>query len=71
MAKAATTTEVTGAGAGGKAKGILKTFPVSQPLANFAGENELSRGSAVKKVWEYVKLHNLQVRVFILLKQTI
>ncbi|XP_006303413.2 upstream activation factor subunit UAF30 [Capsella rubella] len=57
MAKAATAEAVTVAVEG---KGILKTFPVSQQLASFAGESELTRGSAVKKVWEYIKLHNLQ-----------
>lgn len=58
MSKAATVEAVTVAGEG---KGIFKTRPVSQQLASFAGERELTRGSALKKVWEYVKLHNLQV----------
>ncbi|VVA93240.1 unnamed protein product [Arabis nemorensis] len=60
MTKAATTPAATGAGAGKEAKGILKLVRVSQPLATFSGETELSRATAVKKVWEYVKLHNLQ-----------
>lgn len=58
MSKATTVEAVTVAGEG---KGIFKTLPVSQQLASFAGESELTRGSALKKVWEYVKLHNLQV----------
>lgn len=62
MSKAATTEAV--AGAGREGKGIFKTFQVSQPLASFTGETKLTRGSAVKKVWEYVKLHNLQVCIF-------
>ncbi|XP_010499717.1 PREDICTED: upstream activation factor subunit UAF30-like [Camelina sativa] len=61
MAKAATAEAVTVAGAAGKeGKGVFKVFTVSQPLASFAGESQLTRGTAVKKVWEYVKLHNLQ-----------
>lgn len=54
MSKAATATPAAG-------KGILKIVPVSQSLAKFAGESELSRASAVKKVWEYIKGQNLQV----------
>ncbi|KAL9307947.1 putative transcription regulator SWI/SNF-BAF60b family [Arabidopsis thaliana] len=57
MSKAATVEAGTVAGEG---KGIFKTRPVSQQLASFAGESELTRNSALKKVWEYVKLHNLQ-----------
>ncbi|CAN8303726.1 unnamed protein product [Cochlearia groenlandica] len=57
MAKAATTTAATVDGAG---KRILKSYTVSQPLAKFTGEKELTRAIAVKKVWDYVKLHNLQ-----------
>nr|VDD44272.1 unnamed protein product [Brassica oleracea] len=41
-------------------KGILKTVPVSKTLASFAGESELSRATAVKKVWEHIKGNNLQ-----------
>ena len=62
MAKA--TTNAAAAASGGAAKegkGILKTVPVSQTLANFAGESELSRATAVKKVWEHIKGNNLQV----------
>ncbi|KAL1211123.1 Zinc finger CCCH domain-containing protein 19 [Cardamine amara subsp. amara] len=40
--------------------GIRKAVPVSQPLANFIGANEISRTTAVKKIWEYIKLNNLQ-----------
>ncbi|XP_024008798.1 upstream activation factor subunit UAF30 [Eutrema salsugineum] len=60
MAKAASNAAATGAGAGKEGKGILKTVPVSPTLASFAGENELSRATAVKKVWEYIKGQNLQ-----------
>ncbi|KAH7519146.1 protein TRI1 [Ziziphus jujuba] len=40
--------------------GIMKVVPVSPVLGNFLGTSEASRSLAVKKVWEYVKLHNLQ-----------
>jgi len=60
MAKAASST---GAKTGRQGTGILKVVPVSKPLANFIGENEVSRTTAVKKIWEYIKLNNLQVRV--------
>lgn len=66
MSKAATaipaaTATPTATATPGAGKGILKIVPVSQPLAKFAGESELSRASAVKKVWEYIKGQNLQV----------
>lgn len=41
--------------------GIMKVVPVSPQLGNFLETSEASRSHAVKKVWEYVKLHNLQV----------
>ncbi|XP_073135922.1 upstream activation factor subunit spp27-like [Henckelia pumila] len=40
--------------------GILKVQTVSPALAEFIGSPETSRSGAVKKVWEYVKSHNLQ-----------
>lgn len=42
-------------------KGILKVVPVSPQLSEFVGASEVSRSEAVKKVWQYIKLHNLQV----------
>ncbi|KAF8077259.1 hypothetical protein N665_1051s0002 [Sinapis alba] len=61
MAKAATNVAAAASGGAGKeGKGILKTVPVSQTLASFAGESELSRATAVKKVWEHIKGNNLQ-----------
>ncbi|KAL2236184.1 UNVERIFIED_CONTAM: Upstream activation factor subunit spp27 [Sesamum indicum] len=50
----------------GRVTGILKVQPVSPALAKFLGSPEASRSGAVKKIWEYVKSHNLQVRIFIL-----
>ncbi|KAK9674443.1 hypothetical protein RND81_12G232700 [Saponaria officinalis] len=42
-------------------KGILKPMPISPILKDFlGGAPEASRTEAVKKVWEYIKLHNLQ-----------
>lgn len=40
--------------------GIRKPVPVSPVLSKFVGAPEVSRTDAVKKVWEYIKLHNLQ-----------
>ncbi|KAK2987217.1 hypothetical protein RJ640_026067 [Escallonia rubra] len=40
--------------------GIQKPVPVSPALHQFLGVHEASRADAVKKIWEYVKLHNLQ-----------
>ncbi|EOA28166.1 hypothetical protein CARUB_v10024355mg [Capsella rubella] len=58
MAKAASSSGVVSSRRQGT--GILKVVPVSQPLAQFIGENEVSRTTAVKKIWEYIKLNNLQ-----------
>ncbi|KAK9674073.1 hypothetical protein RND81_12G209100 [Saponaria officinalis] len=42
-------------------KVILKPVPISPILKDFMGGTpEASRTEAVKKVWEYIKLHNLQ-----------
>ncbi|CAA2981228.1 upstream activation factor subunit spp27-like [Olea europaea subsp. europaea] len=40
--------------------GILKSTPVSPALQSLVGAPEISRAGAVKKIWEYIKLHNLQ-----------
>ncbi|XP_020596468.1 protein TRI1-like [Phalaenopsis equestris] len=41
-------------------KGILKPLPVSAAMRKFIGQPEISRAEAVKKVWDYIKLHQLQ-----------
>lgn len=42
--------------------GIQKVVPISHQLGKFlGGATESSRTHAVKKTWEYIKLHNLQV----------
>ncbi|KAJ1380932.1 SWIB/MDM2 domain [Sesbania bispinosa] len=41
--------------------GIQKVVPVSSELGKFLGSPEVSRTDAVKRVWEYIKLQNLQV----------
>ncbi|KAH7553362.1 hypothetical protein JRO89_XS12G0002300 [Xanthoceras sorbifolium] len=46
--------------AGGKTTGITKVLPISPQLGKFLGSNEASRTDAVKQVWQYIKLHNLQ-----------
>ena len=44
--------------------GIQKVVPVSSQLGNFLGTSEASRTGAIKKIWEHIKLHNLQVSHF-------
>lgn len=40
--------------------GAFKLIPVSPALNDFLGVSESSRSDAVKKVWDHIKLHNLQ-----------
>ncbi|XP_057968627.1 upstream activation factor subunit spp27-like [Malania oleifera] len=40
--------------------GITKAWPVSPALCDFLGVAEASRTDAVKKIWDYIKLHSLQ-----------
>ncbi|GAB4834885.1 hypothetical protein Ancab_033152 [Ancistrocladus abbreviatus] len=42
------------------ARGIARIVPVSSQLGQFLGVQEASRTVAMKKVWEYIKLQNLQ-----------
>eukprot|EP00276_Gloeochaete_wittrockiana_P008243 CAMPEP_0184655314 /NCGR_PEP_ID=MMETSP0308-20130426/12928_1 /TAXON_ID=38269 /ORGANISM="Gloeochaete witrockiana, Strain SAG 46.84" /LENGTH=91 /DNA_ID=CAMNT_0027091715 /DNA_START=121 /DNA_END=396 /DNA_ORIENTATION=- len=41
-------------------KGIMKAVKVSPTLAEFVGQPEISRADTMKKIWEYIKQHNLQ-----------
>ncbi|KAI3739442.1 hypothetical protein L2E82_29846 [Cichorium intybus] len=43
-----------------KPLGILKPTPISPALGNFLGVSESARTDAVKKIWQYIKLHELQ-----------
>ncbi|CAL9149650.1 upstream activation factor subunit spp27-like [Musa acuminata AAA Group] len=43
-----------------KHSGILKPIPVSLAMRKFLGVPEISRSQAVKKIWEYIKGHQLQ-----------
>lgn len=43
--------------------GLQKVVPVSPQLGKFLGASEASRTDAIKKVWEHIKLHNLQVSI--------
>lgn len=47
--------------------GILKAVQVSPTLAGFLGMSETSRAEAVKQIWAYIKLNNLQVTLISLL----
>ncbi|KAL3622376.1 hypothetical protein CASFOL_033787 [Castilleja foliolosa] len=40
--------------------GIMRTTPISPIFQSVVGVPEVSRAEAVKKLWEYIKLHNLQ-----------
>ena len=44
-----------------RASGIQKVSPISPQLQTFLGAPEASRSDAVKQIWSYIKLHNLQV----------
>ncbi|KAE8677517.1 ABC transporter G family member 14-like isoform X1 [Hibiscus syriacus] len=44
----------------GNGKGLMRLQPVSPQLGKFLGSSEASRADATKKIWEYIKLHNLQ-----------
>lgn len=46
---------------------LLRLYPVSPALRSFLGVSETCRPHAIKEIWAYVKLHNLQVRLLILL----
>lgn len=39
---------------------LLKPLKPSAELAAIVGANPLPRGAVVKKLWEYIKKHNLQ-----------
>ncbi|KAK7835826.1 protein TRI1 [Quercus suber] len=43
-----------------RASGIQKVSPISPQLQTFLGAPEASRSDAVKQIWSYIKLHNLQ-----------
>lgn len=58
---AASTTTVKKAASSRANVGIQKVVPVSSELGKFLGSPEVSRTDAVKRVWEYIKLQNLQV----------
>ncbi|KAE8702818.1 hypothetical protein F3Y22_tig00110481pilonHSYRG00105 [Hibiscus syriacus] len=45
---------------GGNGKGLMRSQPVSPQLGKFLGSSEASRAEATKKIWDYIKLHNLQ-----------
>ncbi|KAJ8486364.1 hypothetical protein OPV22_018849 [Ensete ventricosum] len=40
--------------------GLLKRLPVSPAMKKFVGASETSRPEAMKKIWDYVKLNQLQ-----------
>jgi chromatin remodeling complex protein RSC6 len=44
----------------GKANALQQPLRPSQELAQVVGADPLSRGEVVRKVWEYIRAHNLQ-----------
>lgn len=42
-------------------RGIMKPRPVSPEMQALVGESEIPRTQALKKIWAYIKQHNLQV----------
>ncbi|XP_038979581.1 uncharacterized protein LOC103718563 isoform X1 [Phoenix dactylifera] len=44
--------------------GILKPLPVSPAMRKFVGAPEISRAEAVKKIWDHIKLNQLQHATF-------
>ncbi len=52
--------KATGKPAGGARGGITAPVTPSPELAEIVGEKDLPRSEVVKKVWEYIKKHDLQ-----------
>ena len=52
--------KATGKPAGGARGGITAPVTPSPDLAEIVGKNDLPRSEVVKKVWEYIKKHDLQ-----------
>jgi upstream activation factor subunit UAF30 len=46
--------------AAAKVSGLQKPMKPSPELAAVIGAGDVSRGEAVKKVWDHIKKHNLQ-----------
>lgn len=61
-AKAGVKVEAPAPKAAGKMNtGILKPLRVSRAMEKFVGASEISRPGAIKKIWEHIKLNQLQV----------
>ncbi|XP_022155717.1 uncharacterized protein LOC111022777 [Momordica charantia] len=60
-ASAATSTESGAKKEVNRSSGIFKPVQVSPALGSFLGMSETSRSEAVKQIWSYIKLNNLQV----------
>jgi len=57
---AATQKKGAGKPAGGARGGITAPVTPSADLAEIVGKNDLPRSEAIRKVWNYIKKHNLQ-----------
>ncbi|XP_010943392.1 protein TRI1-like [Elaeis guineensis] len=60
--KAAATPTAAGAAGAAKPKSnpVLRPLPVSPAMRKFVGAPEISRAEVVKKIWEHIKLNQLQ-----------
>eukprot|EP01018_Ginkgo_biloba_P001741 Gb_09376 [translate_table: standard] len=58
---AAAKRETSGSGGG---RGITQPKPISPAMQKFLGVSEIPRTAAIKKIWEYIKEHNLQFLSF-------
>ncbi|MBM6577244.1 hypothetical protein KCP91_12745 [Microvirga sp. SRT01] len=54
------TVKATGKPAGGARGGITAPVTPSPDLAEIVGKDDLPRSEVVKKVWDYIKKHDLQ-----------
>jgi chromatin remodeling complex protein RSC6 len=50
-------------GTRGNTEALMRTYVVSRELSEFLGKSETTRSEATSKVWEYIRNHNLQVRM--------
>lgn len=58
--KAASTKKSTPKSAKKASTRAMPPYTLSEPLAEIVGTTELSRGEVTKKMWDYIKAHNLQ-----------
>ncbi|XVF52149.1 hypothetical protein PTKIN_Ptkin04bG0241500 [Pterospermum kingtungense] len=60
MVKASSASFASSTASNANGKGLAQVKPISPQLGKFLGASEASRTDALKKVWDYIKLHQLQ-----------